>query len=530
MTPARICPGDLGLSGAPRTLEAMDFPLVAGLPQPAVITSSDLRAGLRCEYGLLVTADVRLGRRESVPAEPDPIRARFGDLGREREHEVTEALTQEVGVGVVDAYALAPESVLAVLGDPGTRLVHQAAVRGERFQGRADHLLRDDSGMWVVAETKLARSVRQDALVQVAAYAQALEDSGVAVAPFVRLILGDGSVVDTPREEVAGDLSAARARVLEVLDTHQGEGSPVTWGDARWRACLHCDVCRAELSERGDVGLVAGVHSSTRRLLLESGVSTVAALAARVDPVEGLDDTRLAVLRSQASLQLVEPTAEQPLAYEVFAPEALAALPSPSDGDVFFDFEGDPMWRGSGEEDFGLEYLFGSLTAGGEFVPFWAHDREQERAALVGFVDWLRERLQRWPDLHVFHYSGYERSALTRLAARHGVHEQEVADLLERGVFVDLYAAVKSAVRVGSPSYSIKRLEPLYMGDDLRDADGVTAGGDSIIEYQRYREAVAAGDEAQAALRLEDLRQYNEYDCLSTLRLRDWLLAHAHVS
>ena len=67
----------------------------------------------------------------------------------------------------------------------------------------------------------------------------------------------------------------------------------------------------------------------------------------------------------------------------------------------------------------------------------------------------------------------------------------------------------------------------MYKRQDLRDADGVTAGGDSIIEYQRYREAIAAGDEAEAAARLEDLRQYNEYDCLSTLRLRDWLLAHA---
>lgn len=129
--------------------------------------------------------------------------------------------------------------------------------------------------------------------------------------------------------------------------------------------------------------------------------------------------------------------------------------------------------------------------------------------------------------MHVYHYAGYERTALTRLAARHGVYEDEVAGLLADGVLVDLYAVVKATVRVGSPSYSLKRLEPLYMGDDLRDADGVTAGGDSILEYQRFREARVDGDEALAAERLEDLRRYNEYDCLSTLRLRDWLLSHA---
>ena len=505
----------------------MDLPLVDDRPQPAVLTAGDLRRGRECEFGFLVDLDVRLGRREAVPAEVDPVRERFGDLGRDYEQEVTDELTAATGDGVVDAGRLSPEQLLPLLRDPSVRLVHQAPVAGGRFRGRADHLLRHEDETWVVAETKLARSARPHALLQVAAYAEALASSGVTVAPFVRLILGDGTIVDTPREELAEPLGELRDRLLEVIDTHTGETGPARWEDPRWRACLFCDACRAELAVREDVGLVGGVRATTRARLLEAGVTTMTALAERTDPVEGIDDEQLAVLRSQARLQLTEPTPETPLPYEVFAPEVLAELPAPSDGDVFFDFEGDPVWRGPTPTDTGLEYLFGSLTASEEFVAFWAHDREQERAALVCFVDWLRHRLERWPDLHVYHYSGYERAALSRMAARHGVYEAEVAQILDDGVFVDLYAAVKSAVRVGSRSYSIKRLEPLYMGDDLRDADGVTAGGDSIIEYQRYREAIAAGDEAEAAARLEDLRQYNEYDCLSTLRLRDWLLAHA---
>src|SRR5699024_8460614 len=160
-------------------------------------------------------------------------------------------------------------------------------------------------------------------------------------------------------------------------------------------------------------------------------------------------------------------------------------------------------------------------------TPFWAHDRAAEQEALVAFVDWVADRRARWPAMHVYHFADYERAALSRMAARHGVYEEEVARLLADGGLVGLYAVVRSAVRVGSPSYSIKRLEPLYVGDELRDDDGVTAGGDSILEYQRYREAAAAGDTALAGARLADLRQYNEYDCRSTLRLRDWLLSHA---
>ncbi len=528
----------------------MHYPLRDGVPGPPTITTGDLRTGRRCEFGLLVEADVRLGRREAVAAAPDAVRERFGEAGRQWEQEVTERLTREhggggpgdgrgfaPGAGVRDARDLGPEETLALLADPTVRLVHQVPVRDDRLTGRADHLIRDEDGRWIVAETKLARSAHAHALVQVASYAQALAWQGVAVAPFVRLHLGDGSVVDTPREDVAEDLAATRSRVIEVLETHLAEGGPVAWGDPRWRACLRCDACRAELAVSGDVGIVAGVHSTRRRLLLEAGVCTVADLAAREEPVEGLEDHELAALRSQARLQLVPATPEQPLAHEVHSP---AQLPDPSPGDVFFDFEGDPMWResdpagpatplGEARDDAGLEYLFGCLTHedGERFVPFWAHDRAQERAALVNFVEWIRQRRQRWPDMHVYHYAGYERTTLSRLAARHGVLEEEVAALIADDVLVDLYATVRASVRVGSPSYSIKALEPLYMGEDLRDPDGVTAGGESILEYQRYQDAVAAGQTEVAAECLEELRRYNEYDCLSTLRLRDWLLTHA---
>ena len=200
----------------------MDLPLVDDRPQPAVLTAGDLRRGRECEFGLLVDLDVRLGRREALPVEVDPVRERFGDLGRDYEQEVTDELTAATGDGVVDAGRLSPEQLLPLLRDPSVRLVHQAPVAGERFRGRADHLLRHDDETWVVAETKLARSARPHALLQVAAYAEALAEAGVAVAPFVRLFLGDDSVVDTPREDLAQDLAAVRSH----LERLQVTGAP----------------------------------------------------------------------------------------------------------------------------------------------------------------------------------------------------------------------------------------------------------------------------------------------------------------
>jgi uncharacterized protein len=66
-------------------------------------------------------------------------------------------------------------------------------------------------------------------------------------------------------------------------------------------------------------------------------------------------------------------------------------LPEPDKGDLFFDFEGDPLWSDDGHE-WGLEYLFGVLDTADGFHPLWAHDRPQERRALENFLESVRKR------------------------------------------------------------------------------------------------------------------------------------------
>ena len=65
--------------------------------------------------------------------------------------------------------------------------------------------------------------------------------------------------------------------------------------------------------------------------------------------------------------------------------------------------------------------------------------------------------------------------------------EDEVDDLLRNGVLVDLYPLVRKSIRVGAESFSLKALEPLYMGSQLRSGD-VTTATDSITSYARYCE------------------------------------------
>jgi len=115
--------------------------------------------------------------------------------------------------------------------------------------------------------------------------------------------------------------------------------------------------------------------------------------------------------------------------------------------------------------------------------------------------------------MHVYHYAPYEPSALGKLMGRYGTREAELDDLLRGGVFVDLYRVVRQALVIGSPSYSLKKLEPLYM--EARTGEIVDAGS-SIVEYERW---LQTGDQQI----LDDIEAYNRDDVESTWRLRDWL-------
>ena len=99
----------------------------------------------------------------------------------------------------------------------------------------------------------------------------------------------------------------------------------------------------------------------------------------------------------------------------------------------------------------------------------------------------VRKRRKRYPHMHIYHYAAYEKTALLRLAGRYGVGEDEVDDLLRNGVLVDLYPLVRKSIRVGTENYSLKSLEPLYMGGQLRTGD-VTTATDSITQYAKYCE------------------------------------------
>jgi predicted RecB family nuclease len=500
-----------------------------------VYSASDLAAAARCEYALLRSFDARLAWGPEVSAD-DELLARTALLGDEHEQRHLDELrdaNQDHNVVVIGrpSYTLAGLTAAAeatrVAVERRAPVIYQAAMFDGRFLGFADFLVLQsdsDGDRYRLRDTKLARSVKVEALLQLAAYADTLHRSGIPVAAEVELVLGDGAVASYRTDELLPVYQPRREALERLLDGHLAGGVAVSWDDVEVRACFRCPECSVQVRAHDDLLLVAGMRVSQRARLLDAGVTTVHDLAGHDGPVPELSARTIKTLTAQARLQVADRVDGKP-PYEVVDAQPLMVLPDANKGDLFFDFEGDPLWTVGGRE-WGLEYLWGVLTNTDEFHPFWAHDRASERQALVDFLAMVRKRRKRYPGMHIYHYAAYEKSTLLRLAGRYGVGEHDVDELLRDGVLVDLYPLVRKSIRVGTESYSIKYLEPLYMGNELRSGE-VTTATDSITQYARYCALRDEGRTHDAEIVLKDIEDYNRYDCRSTRRLRDWLMARA---
>ena len=180
--------------------------------------------------------------------------------------------------------------------------------------------------------------------------------------------------------------------------------------------------------------------------------------------------------------------------------------------------EGYPLVAG------GLEYLFGvyglkEQTGSLEFKDWWAHDRDEEKLAFEGFLDWVFERWKSNPGMHIYHYASYEVSAVRRLSTRHDTRQDAVDELLRNGVFMDLYKIVRGGLRIGENSYSLKQVESLYRS---KRATQVATAAESMVQYARW---IESGEDRHwnTSNILKGIRDYNEDDCKSTAELVKWL-------
>jgi len=390
--------------------------------------------------------------------------------------------------------------------------INKAAFHSENWGGWSDFLerveMRSDLGSWSyeVTDTKLKRKPDPKHLLQLVLYSDLLTDLQGVAPKAAHVQLGNGERASFRLADYAAYARHARHRLEEFVRTRP---------ETRPQRCASCTLCRWQdhcqsiWDETDSLYNVAGISTGQIAKLEAEGVATMEALASSGTTVRRMAAATLEKLVAQARLQHARKVGDPSFELRPLSPgKGFDLLPEPQIGDVFYDIEGDPYFEG------GLEYLHG-LWADDEFTAFWGHDHIQEAQALSDLFNWLRDRLAAFPQARIYHYAAYEVTALKRLTAKYGIGEAFLDRLLRERRFVDLFGVVRGGVLASEKNYSIKSMEVFYRGK--RDGDVTTSGG-SVVAYEDWRRT---GDDAI----LEEIRAYNEVDCVSTEELRDWLVS-----
>ena len=504
--------------------------MVQTIDDVLVLSPTDLVAFTGCEHRSFLDRLVARGELEH-PHRDDPFNDVLRKHGQLHEERYLQAIRAQ-GASVVEIGR--PDGTLAGLHDAeagtltamrdGVDVIYQASFFDGRWRGHADYLRRIDTpselGRWSYEahDTKLARSTKAATLLQLGDYSRQLARLQGRAPRSLHVVLGDGTVEEFLFSDISAYLETVRQRFEAAVDWGLVDTAPEPVA-----LCSYCDWkdrCTSQWRRDDHLSLVAGARRDQRTRLAASGITSRGALAdlPAGTEVDQLRASAVEALHAQARLQVASER-DGAIAWELIEPNddaphrGLVRLPASSGHDIFFDMEGDQF---AGPQ--GREYLFGWVEGDAPRAPFrvlWAHHPPAEKAAFERFIDTVMSARQRDPGMHVYHYASYEPSAMKRLMGRYTTREEEVDTLLRAGVFVDLYHIVKQGVRVGVESYSIKKLEPLYMGSR---GGQITDAGTSVVQYEMWLDDPDDGI-------LEAIRLYNEDDCRSLVGLRGWLEA-----
>ncbi len=414
----------------------------------------------------------------------------------------------------------------------GPDVIVQAFLGLDRWRGRADILLKvnrpSDLGDWSyeVIDTKLAQETRAGTILQLCLYSNIVGEFQGTPPEFMHVVApGHAFQPETFRvDDFMAYYRLVQQNLVGAADSYSPD-SPGTYPEP----VPQCDICRwwshcdRRWREDDHLSLVAGLSKLQANELRARRIGTLEALAGLEMPLEprpgrGAPDGYLRV-REQARIQLEGRERQEPV-YELLPSEqgqGFQRLPESSPGDIFFDIEGDHFVEGGG-----LEYLFGWVVLDDQQSPqyavSWGFDRPAEKNMFEAFVDFVLDRWSRYPDLHIYHFAHYEPSTLKRLMGRYASREEEVDRMLRAGLFVDLHAVVKQSVRASVERYSIKDLESFY---DYTRQLSLREASKNIRLLERALELDQLDSVPEEICRA--VEEYNEDDCISTLRLRDWL-------
>lgn len=516
-----------------------------------ILSARDVIAELECDHRLQLEWAVTEGLIKRPPKIENAAMEMLSKIGINHEEELGGAkastgtyIAIQNDAFTIDSYKKSLADTRKAM-DEGIETIAQATLFTGDFLGFVDFLVlsrdenddpvMDEQGRFVYdpVDAKSARIAKRSAVLQVATYAYIMEQLDMPRPKFVHLWLAGDEKWKASADDVIDLAEEFIRRTREKLRGLTGLPTPA-WAPPR-ESCGHCkwsDHCKKGREVAQDLSLVQNMRATTRSVLVGADIASIDSLAHAQDelrPTGAREISRdtFSNLRQQADIQMRGRDSGQIL-FEPRDLKYLGLLPKSSPGDVWFDMEGDPF----AENSEGLEYMFGALwrdedePSGFKFRTFDARDRESELEAFKDFVTWIVSRREEYPDMHVYHYASYEKTALLNLAQHRGAMELEVDKIVREGVLIDLYKVVRNSFRFSTPSLSIKDVEQIYRGKRNQE-EGVANAVDSMVEFELALVDLRGGDEAGFLQKVEKIRDYNQIDCISTQQLDDWLMAQA---
>ncbi|HVE34103.1 MAG TPA: TM0106 family RecB-like putative nuclease [Gemmatimonadaceae bacterium] len=498
--------------------------------QDLVLSATDLANFLGCRHRTALDLSVAFQKRKR-PYRDDPLLEALWQRGLEHEKRFVDSLrgagSLEDLTAIHDPVELIQQTSEAMF--KGVDVIVQGGLSDGPWFGRPDVMRRVSTesvlGKWSyeISDTKLAKQTKAGTILQLGLYSEMLAVLQEVPPEFFHVVTPNTLMpTETFRvNDYAAYFRLVKAKMLAAVATGDEALAAANYPEP----VSHCEVCQwfGECRDRrradDHLSLVAGISRLQRDELQSQAVPTLTALAHWVTP-GGFKPKRgsregFVRVRDQARVQVESRGRAVPVVelLDVVVDRGLCRLPEPTPGDLFVDLEGDPM-----AAEGGREYLFGVVRTDGRYESRWAFDERDERRAFEWFMDTVRDAMAAHPKMHVYHYAPYEPSAFKRLMGRYATRERELDAMLRAGRFVDLYAVVRQSMRVGVEKYSVKSLEPLY--GFTRDVALLDAN--RALRATEYALQMNVVSELPIDAR-NTVEGYNRDDCVSTLKLRDWL-------
>ena len=321
------------------------------------LSASDLVNHLTCRRLTELNHEVAAGLR-AAPHHWDPTLDLLWERGLAHEQAYIRHLANAgAEVTTVEGSGLDASAVAATMMamKAGKEIIAQGALVQGNWGGRMDILRRVEApsslGGWSyeVIDTKLSLETKSGTILQLSLYSDLvagvqdlLPERMCVVAPWTEF---------EPETYRTVDYAAYYRLVKAWLESAVSKGSEGSYPDPK----EHCGMCRwsreCDNQRRGDdhLCLVAGISNFQIGELTGRDISTTAGLAATPIPLPWKPERGATVsyekIREQARVQ-VKGREERRAVHETLKPEpdiGFALLPTPSEGDIFFDFEGDPF-------------------------------------------------------------------------------------------------------------------------------------------------------------------------------------------